>query len=620
MPMHSMTRRGALASLTAASAAACGQRPEAPRYIGQVRFAHGVASGDPQTDRVIIWTRVTPQTEGSVPVRWIVARNRGLSEVVQSEVVHATPERDYTVKIDVPGLRAGAPYFYGFLAGDQASPVGRTRTLPEGRLNELKLAVTSCASYPHGFFNAYEAIAERDDVDAVIHLGDYLYEYGLSGFGGDAAVALGRIPQPDIECLSLADYRQRHAQYKAEPELQAAHAACPWIVAWDDHEIANDCWFGGAENHQQSEGRWSDRKAAALQAYFEWMPIRDPEAGKPQDAIYRSFQFGDLLTLAMLETRLLTRSKPLDYATELPLYQTPWDFTNPNAPRAIAPADSYGPNVRVLPLPFEERDGELKPVFEWRRVQAALQSPQNPPEGMRFIPDMDRLRSALNAPGRGMIGQAQWDWLSQTLQQSKSQGVVWHAIGNQTLMASITAPNLSRAPQQAVEAAEAAQPGAGRLMQLSRFPLPLSTDSWDGYPRQRAQLLALFKQLGLNALVLTGDSHAAWANELKSGDARAAVELGATSITSPSIGDLFAPAGLDFADAVKARNQAVVWTDQTHRGFLLLTLERRQAKAEYFTVSSITSKDFETTRAQAFAIAADVDGAIGPISDLQVTE
>ncbi|MDX2238628.1 MAG: alkaline phosphatase D family protein [Hyphomonadaceae bacterium] len=615
-----ITRRGALATLAAASAAACAEKPEAPRYLGQVRFAHGVASGDPGIDRVVIWTRVTPQTEGPVPVRWIVARNRALTEVVQSDVFTTTPERDYTVKIDVQGLRAGAPYFYGFRAGDQDSPVGRTRTLPEGRLNRLTLAVASCASHPHGFFNAYEAIAQREDVDIVVHLGDYIYEYGLSGFGGDAGVALGRIPQPDVECLSLADYRQRHAQYKAEPELQAAHAAHPWIVAWDDHETANDSWYGGAENHQQSEGAWADRKAAALQAYFEWMPIRDPDPGKPREAIYRSFQFGDLATLAMLETRLMTRSKPLDYATELPVYQTPWDFTSPNAPRAIAPAPSYGPNVRVLPLPYEEINGELKPVFDWARVQAALQSPANPPEGLRFIPDLARLNAALNDPARAMLGAGQWTWLSETLSQSKNQGVIWQVIGNQTLMAPITAPNLSGAPREAIEAAERAQAGAARLMQMTRFPLPLSTDSWDGYPAQRTRLLALFRQLGLNALVLTGDSHAAWANTLNAGDARAAIELGATSITSPSPGDLFAQAGVDFAAAVQARNPAVSWTDQTQRGFLALTLERRQAKAEFIAVSTVATKDYQTTRAQAFVIAADADGGVGPLSPLTISE
>jgi alkaline phosphatase D len=225
--MSELTRRGALAA-TAGLAAACAQNIDTPPYEGVVAFNHGVASGDPRHDRVIIWTRVTPDQAGPVPVRWIVSRNRELTDVVKTGVVETNEARDYTVKADVTGLRAGAPYFYGFRAGEAASAIGKTRTLPRGRLDELKIGVVSCASYPHGFFNAYEALARRDDVDLVVHLGDYIYEYGLAGYGGDIAVQLGRVPTPDVECLRVQDYRLRHAQYKTEVELQAAHAIAPW--------------------------------------------------------------------------------------------------------------------------------------------------------------------------------------------------------------------------------------------------------------------------------------------------------------------------------------------------------------------------------------------------------
>jgi phosphodiesterase/alkaline phosphatase D-like protein len=167
-----------------------------------------------QLDRLIIWTRVTPEQSGPVPVRWIVARNRELTDVVKTGIVEANAARDYTVKADVSGLRAGAPYFFGFRAGVAESAIGRTRTLPRGRLDQVKIAVASCASYPHGFFNAYDALAKQEDVDVVVHLGDYIYEYGVSGYGGDTAIALGRIPSPEVECTRLEDYRARHAQYK----------------------------------------------------------------------------------------------------------------------------------------------------------------------------------------------------------------------------------------------------------------------------------------------------------------------------------------------------------------------------------------------------------------------
>ncbi|HVY84795.1 MAG TPA: alkaline phosphatase D family protein, partial [Caulobacterales bacterium] len=324
------TRRGALGGL-AAGAAACSPKVQAPPYEGNATFAHGVASGDPGPDRVIIWTRVTPQQTGAAPVRWVLARNRELTDIVRTGVTQTDETRDYTVKVDVEGLRPGAPYFYGFLVGDQKSPVGKTRTLPQGRLDQLKIAVVSCASYPHGFFNAYEAIGKRDDVDLVVHLGDYIYEYGVNGYGGDEGVKLGRVPSPEVECLSLSDYRLRHAQAKAEGELQLAHARAPWIVVWDDHEVADNDWMGGAVNHQPNEGDWATRKRAALQAYYEWMPIREPEPGKAFEAINRSFQFGDLMTLCMVETRLLARSKQVD-EEERPILMQAWDFSNPNAP------------------------------------------------------------------------------------------------------------------------------------------------------------------------------------------------------------------------------------------------------------------------------------------------
>jgi alkaline phosphatase D len=607
------TRRGALTALTAL--AACGRRPPAPRYIGALSFRHGVASGDPGPDRVVIWTRVTPELEGIVPVRWIVARNRGLTNVVQTGVFETDPRRDYTVKVDVSGLRPGAPYFYGFAAGDQLSPVGRTRTLANGRLDKLTLAVASCASFSHGFFNAYEAIAREEDLDLVVHLGDYIYEYGLGGFGGDAAVALGRIPAPDLECLSLSDYRQRHAQYKAEPELQAAHARCPWIVAWDDHEIADDAWAGGAQNHNAGEGVWGDRKRAALQAYYEWMPVRDPQPGRPFEAINRSFQFGDLATLVMLETRLTARARPLDYATDLQPYSTPWDFSDPARPRPIPPTPPYGPNVRVLPLPYEEVGGQLRPVWDWPRVHAAISSPGAPPGGLKWVPDRRRLAALLNAPDRRLLGRRQEEWLAQELLASTGRGSVWQLIGNQVLMAPVLAPDLHQAPRAAFDVAERAQPGARRLMEFTRWPIALDLDAWDGYPQDRARVLELFRGVRGNVLVLSGDSHAAWANELRLGDARVAVELGTTSITSPGIGDVFAAAGLDFARGLRDRNHGVVaWTDQLKRGYLRLTLNRRRALAEFMTVSSVTSKDYSVARDAAFEVVSDAAPGVGPVT------
>ncbi|MBS0385805.1 MAG: alkaline phosphatase D family protein [Proteobacteria bacterium] len=613
MAKQGFTRRGALvAATTAAATAACTQSVDTPPYAGQVAFNHGIASGDPQADKVVIWTRVTPAQAGPVPVRWIVARDRELTDIVKTGVIQATDARDYTVKADVTGLRAGAPYFYGFRAGDAHSPTGRTKTLPRGRLDQLRLAVVSCASFPHGFFNVYEAIAHRDDVDVVVHLGDYIYEYGLSGYGGDTAISLGRIPSPQVECIRLADYRQRHAQYKEEAELQALHAKAPWITVWDDHEVANDDWTGGAENHQPNEGAWADRKRAALQAYYEWMPIREPEPGRAFEAINRSFQFGDLITLIMLETRLLARSRQIDYATDMPIAKQRWNFSDPRAPVALRDGEPDGDHMRLLPAIYEDIAGSLQPVLDWRRAGPMLQNAQNLPRNFYLAPDVVELNRRLSAPDRQLMGVAQEQWFAAQLAESKRAGAVWQVIGNQVVMAPVLAPDLSQTPPQLVAALERLRPGVGQLLKLTRFPFPANTDQWDGYPASRARVLEAFRRNGGSAVVVSGDSHAAWANELADAHGRVAVEFAGTSVTSPGEAAYFP--GLDFAGLLRARNPDIKWTDQTDHGFILLTLTRTQAKAEYFMVSTIQAKQYQTRIAATFTVAPNTGAGIGPIT------
>jgi alkaline phosphatase D len=617
MAKKGFTRRGALVAVTSAAAAtaACGsQSVETPPYSGNVAFNHGVASGDPQADKVVIWTRVTPEQAGAVPVRWIVARDRELTDVVKSGVIQATDARDYTVKADVTGLRPGAPYFYGFRAGQAHSTTGKTKTLPTGQLAQLKLAIVTCASFPHGFFNAYEAAAHRDDVDVVVHLGDYIYEYGLSGYGGETGIALGRVPAPQVDCVHLADYRLRHAQYKTETELQALHAKAPWITVWDDHEVANDDWTGGAENHHPNEGAWADRKRAALQAYYEWMPIREPETGRAFEAINRSFQFGDLFTLIMLETRLLARTKQLDYATDMPIATQRWDFSDPRAPVALRQGEPDGEHMRQLPAIYEDIAGSMQPVLDWRRAGPMLQNAHNLPRNFYLAPDAVELSGRLNTPDRALMGAAQERWLADQLASSKRANAVWQVIGNQTIMAPVAAPDLSQTPAQLVAALEHARPGTTQLLKLTRFPFPLNTDAWDGYPAVRTRVLDAFRRAGGNPIVVTGDSHAAWANELDDSHGRVGVEFGTTSITSPGFGDYFVRAGMDFGALLRARNPQVKWTNQLCHGYILLTLTRLQAKAEFFKVSTIESKQYQTTLDASFTVAPSAGQGIGAIT------
>ena len=270
-------------------------------------FRHGVASGDPLADRVMLWTRVTTPRNVAV-VRWSVATDPSMSRIVARGEGPTAEVRDFTVKVDVTGLTPSTTYYYRFEAEGARSPIGRTRTLPRGRRARMRLGVVSCSNYPFGYFTAYAALARRADLDAIVHLGDYIYEYANGTFGD--GTAFGRIPAPNKEMVALADYRQRHAQYKADLDSQEVHRQHPFIVVWDDHELTNNAWHGGAENHDpdEGEGDWFIRRDAAVQAFFEWMPIReDARALSPR--IYRTLKFGDLADLVLLDTRLVGRDE-----------------------------------------------------------------------------------------------------------------------------------------------------------------------------------------------------------------------------------------------------------------------------------------------------------------------
>ncbi len=280
--------------------------------VGTPLFQHGVASGDPLTDRVILWTRVSTARSAAVTVNYVVATDPALSNVVLRGSTKTSPARDFTVKVDAGPLRPDTTYYYRFDAEGTSSPVGRTKTLPQGNANRLRMAVVSCSNHAYGYFNAYRHVAERADLDLVMHLGDYIYEYGNGEYGNV------RVTEPATEILTLSDYRTRHAQYKRDADLQAAHRQHPWIIIWDDHEVANDSWKGGAQNHSDdTEGVWTDRRAAALQAYYEWMPVR-PVDTTDLTRNNRAFQYGNLVDLVMLEERLSARSQQLPATIAVP--------------------------------------------------------------------------------------------------------------------------------------------------------------------------------------------------------------------------------------------------------------------------------------------------------------
>ena len=291
---------------TVAVAAAAQLLPLGAQAVESPVFQHGVASGDPLTDRVILWTRVTPAAvKSSIAVSYVVATDPALTQVVLRGATKTNPGRDNTVKVDALGLRANTTYYYQFNAEGVASPVGRTKTLPVGPTSSLRMAVVSCSNHAYGYFNAYGRIAQRADLDLVMHLGDYIYEYGAGQYGS------ARTPEPANEIVSLSDYRQRHAQYKRDVDSQAMHRQHPLVAIWDDHETANNSNKTGAENHQPAtEGDWASRVANALQAYYEWMPVRPVDTANPRKN-NRAYAYGDLADLIMLEERINGRSEQL---------------------------------------------------------------------------------------------------------------------------------------------------------------------------------------------------------------------------------------------------------------------------------------------------------------------
>lgn len=261
-------------------------------------FYHGVASGDPYANSVVLWTRITPETRlPEVEVQWEVASDKNFSRIVSKGSFTTGPERDYTVKVVADGLNAGTDYYYRFMGLNATSNTGHTRTAPD-QVEVMKLGIVSCSNVEFGYFNVYGALAE-DDIDVILHLGDYIYEYGADGYG-DKNFARKNIPGHEI--VSLQDYRDRYSQYRLDPDLRDAHAAHAFIAIWDDHEITNNSYVDGAQNHQEDEGDYQTRKEIARQVYYEWIPIREDVPH------YRKFDFGNLLDLYMLDERLAART------------------------------------------------------------------------------------------------------------------------------------------------------------------------------------------------------------------------------------------------------------------------------------------------------------------------
>jgi len=563
-----------------------------------VYFTHGVASGDPLSDRVILWTRVVPAS-GEGPVRLVceIAEDQGFKTVVRTADASTNASRDYIVKLDMDGLKPGVTYFYRFVAEGITSMVGKTRTLAEGSPEAVKFAVVSCSNFPQGQFHVYGELAKRD-FDAVLHLGDYIYEYEAGKYDNPAAVQAGRAVQPAHEILSLEDYRMRYGLYRTDPNLQAVHAAHPFICVWDDHEIANDTWDGGAENHNEGEGAFSARKAAALRAYREWLPVRDPADDQPYDVSYRGFRFGDLVHLLMLDTRLVGRTKGLDYQRDLPPVEIPFDFSDPENPRALLSADVVAAApvaaVKSIAVPFDMRGARPVPMTDWQEIKGL--DPKTLPEGYQYLPDLKRFSTDVLADdSRTILGEVQETWVSDQLQSEQGQAL-WQVFGQQVLMGKINMPMLVADDFDFNKSSYVGPDIVGRLQALAKAGMPFNLDAWDGYPAARNRLLADIDAAGANAIVLAGDTHNAWASEITLEGKPVAVEMATPGVSSPGLETYLPIEPSRLKEAFMTASPELKFTQTSKRGWLELAITRTEATGHWYFVSDILADNYQVLK------------------------
>jgi alkaline phosphatase D len=565
-----LTQSASLAAIGGvATLAACSSSSGTP-----AQFLYGVASGDPLADRVILWTHAKRANDlTDVKLTWQIATDNGFTNIVNSGTVVAGAATDYTAKIDAIGLSAGTTYYYRFLdETNTSSTLGTTRTLPTSGATSVKLAVFSCTHYSAGFFNVYES-AVSSGAEYALHLGDYIYEYGAAAnlYGNTdntttpagTAETLGRVALPANDTVTLSDYRTRYAQYRTDTNLQALHAKMPWITIWDDHEFADNAYKDGASNHNTAtQGDWTTRKNNAAKAYHEWMPIRSPDATNLLK-IYRKFEFGNLFSLHMLDTRIEGRTKQA-YAY-------------------------YG----------DPLDASIQP-YAWADYGTGLST-------------------GADAANK-MMSDAQFSWFTTNIASATTK---WQIVGNQDIMAKLWYPATvlqalgGSNPTSAITSyltTKASNPTAAAGIPK----LPMNMDAWDGYPINRETLLQTVKASGKKMVVLSGDSHNAWFNDIRTldGTDKVGVEFAVTSVTSPgyeSMGFGSLAPFIDGSGIAKGTNGTraglvddVNYCETQKRGYLLMTVSDTQVKGEYVFVDTVRSKTYTAKVDKTITIATDL--------------
>ena len=516
--------------LAAASLTATLPRAAWAQALSPGLFTHGVASGDPLPDGVVLWTRFVG---GEGRIAWEVAEDEAFARVAQRGEARASVVSNYCAKVDVRGLSPGRPYFYRFLSGSGPSFTGRTRTAPARGGDALGIALFSCSNLPYGYFHAYGHAAAREDIDLVLHCGDYIYEVPRGVYPGYSEAVPGRSIEPSNEIVSLDDYYQRYAAYHTDPDLLELRRVKPMSMVWDDHELVNNTWRDGAQDHQYpSEGDFHARMASAAKAYFDWMPIRRPDASSLR--VYRSLDWGDLARIVLIDTRLIGRDEQIDYRTTLAARLTQGGVD------AAAAAAAFRAGI-------------------------------------------------LDDPRRTMMGAEQERWFAETLAESKRRGQPWQIVTQQVVMGDVAAPaDIARLIPDDMSA------GAKQFFllgaQMNRLGLPWNLDSWGGYPAARARFLEACAANANNAIVLGGDSHNCWLNNLAaaSGNRLAAIEFAGGSVTSPGFERTLSHAGAGEREtAMRGANPQLAFCDLTCRGYGALRFTRAACDAEWIAFPDV---------------------------------
>lgn len=513
----------------------------------QAEFNYGVASGDPTSNSVILWTHCKYK-DNKLPITlfYQISSDINFNKIIKNGFTSTNENNDFTVKVEIKDLEDNTIYYYRFCSTNNKNNIiysitGRTNTIysPDKDISNIKIAVVSCANYPQGYYNVYKEISKEKDLSCVIHLGDYIYEYSNTDIYG-IPINESRASKPPTETFTLQDYRIRHSEYKQDPDLQHLHSMYPIIAVWDDHEVVDNAWKDGAPT-MPNKYDYLRRKKKGLQAYSEWMPIKVKKC-RNKIKIYRSFDFGNLFSLHMIDSRFYGREEQIN------------------------PVNFIIPNTRI------------------------------------------ETNEKLNNKERQLLGNKQFNWLSCKIKSSKAK---WQILGSQVLMSKIEFPISilqSSNPEQLNKAIvdylvakqtppELRTPEQNFLVDTSLSANPLlgyNLDAWDGYPAQREKIFELIKSENKNFASIAGDSHNAWFNKLtNNNNDLIGYEFCTPSVTSYGLEYFLSPTPpLEIKFIFENIPQYTEWMQAKNRGYLLLSVNKNNIDGIYKFVDTTESKDY----------------------------